>query len=65
MLGKNVEDQRGAVDHLAIPGPFQVALLHGRQRRIHDRDFDVLLVDCLAKGLHLPGTQQRRGLAGP
>ena len=39
---EDLEDQAGAVDHLAVPGAFQVALLNRGQRRVDDGDGDVL-----------------------
>ena len=63
-FAKDVEDQAGAVDHLARPGTFQVALLHRRQRRIHDRDRHVVVLDGLALHRDLPLAEQRRRPAG-
>ena len=31
---EDLEDESGAIDHLAIPGPFQVALLNGCERGV-------------------------------
>ena len=42
-LAEDVQDQAGAVDHLAAPVPFQVALLHGAERRIDDGDGDLFI----------------------
>ena len=58
-LAEDVQDQAGAVDHLAGPGALQVALLHRRQRRIDDGDGDVLLGQRVAQRGDLPLAQQR------
>ena len=58
-LAEDVQDQPGAVDHLAGPGALQVALLHRRQRRIDDRDGDFLFRQGVAERGDLPLAQQR------
>ena len=35
---KNLQDQAGSVEHLGVPGLFQIALLHRRQCAVHDHD---------------------------
>ena len=62
-LAEDVQDQPGAVDHLAGPGALQVALLHRRQRRIDDRDGDLLFGQGMAERGNLPLAQQRRRAA--
>src|SRR6185437_16584488 len=64
-LAEDVEDEPGAVDHLAVPSALEIALLHGRERRIDDHDGDALPGDRAAGGLDLPLAQQRRGTADP
>jgi hypothetical protein len=42
---KNFEDQASAVEHLCVPGLFEIALLDRRQRAVHHDEFDVMAGD--------------------
>src|SRR5262245_49671592 len=42
---KNLQDQAGAVEHLGVPGLFEVPLLDRRQRAIHHHELDVVSGD--------------------
>ena len=35
---ENFQNKPGAVEHLGVPGLFQIALLHRRQRAVHHHD---------------------------
>src|SRR5262249_5700098 len=50
-LAEDLQDQAGAVDHLALPGAFQIALLDRRERRIDERQVDRLSLDQGLEGL--------------
>src|SRR5581483_4517068 len=38
-LAENFENERGAVQHLGVPGALEIALLHRRKLRVDDDDF--------------------------
>ncbi len=52
---EDLKDQAGAVEHLAMPGLFQVALLHRRQGAIHHRQSGLEALDQTGDLLDLPG----------
>src|SRR5262249_13552173 len=58
---ENLEDEPGAVDHRALPGALEVALLHRAHRRVDHGDGGLLALDQLLQPLDLTGTEQRRG----
>jgi hypothetical protein len=57
---ENLEDEAGAIDHLAFPGFFEIALLHRADRRVDDGDLDRLLLDDLGEAVDGALAQKRR-----
>jgi hypothetical protein len=58
---EDLEDETGAVDHLALPSALQIALLHRRDSRIDHGDPDGLHLDRLAQRRDRTAAEQRRG----
>ena len=42
---KNLKNKPGSIEHLGAPGLFQIALLHRRERAIHDHDAGFMRLD--------------------
>ena len=59
-LAEDLQDQAGAVEHLAAPGLLQVALLHRAQGMIDDGQRGLAVGDQRPKLGHLAGAEQRR-----
>ena len=57
-LAEDVENQPGAVDHLAVPRTLQIALLHRRNRGIHNGYRHAGVGDRASLRCHLPFAQQ-------
>jgi hypothetical protein len=57
---ENFQDQTGAIEHLGAPRPFQIALLHRRQRTVHHHDVGVMGFDQSGKLVDLAGAKVRR-----
>ena len=61
-LPENLEDQAGAVDHLAFQLVFKVALLDRGESAVHNHQIGFVLFAPNRDILHLPGTEQGVGL---
>jgi hypothetical protein len=57
-LAKYVQDQAGAVHHLAIPALLEIALLHRAERCIDNRHLHVIFADLISNVRNLTFTQQ-------
>ena len=55
---EDFEDERGAVDDLAVPRAFEIALLDRGERPIHDDQSQVVRGHDVRHRLHAPGTEQ-------
>src|SRR5262249_35637203 len=40
-LAENLQNETGAVEHLRVPRLLEIALLHGRDRAVHDDQVDI------------------------
>ena len=58
-LREDVEDQRGAIHHVDLQLPFEIALLRRRQRVIEDHEVDLVVADQRADLLDLAGPDER------
>ncbi len=58
-LAEDIEDQPGAIDDLAPPLAFQIALLYRAERRVHDRERHVVFAKRCTLRRHLAFAQQR------
>ena len=59
-LAEDLQDQAGAVEHLAAPGLLKVALLHRAQGVVDDGERRLALADQGGELRHLAGAEQRR-----
>ena len=59
-LAENLQDEPGAVDHLAAPGALQITLLDRGQGPIDDDDLDRPRRESAPQFLHFAAPKQRR-----
>jgi hypothetical protein len=59
-LAEDFQDHGGAVEHLAVPGLLQIALLHGRQMGVDDDDVGLMRLGQHGDLFHLAASQQGR-----
>src|SRR5690606_37377924 len=59
-FAEDLENEPRAVDHLAVPGAFEIALLDRRERRIDDDKTDLLGGNQLAKGFDSAAAEESR-----
>ena len=55
---EDFEDERGAVNHLAVPRAFEIALLDRGERPIHDDQSELVCGHDVRHRLHAPGAEQ-------
>jgi hypothetical protein len=60
-LAEDLENEAGTVDHLGLPAPFEVALLHRAERRIDDHQPDVVFGDQVAEDLDIAAAEKCPG----
>lgn len=63
-LGKNIENQRGAIEHLAVKDFFQVAALGGREFVIEDDRIDIGLPAVGGEDIGFAFADERGGAGG-
>src|SRR5258708_28177846 len=56
---EDLQDEAGAIDHLAFPGALEIALLHRAHRRIDDGERHLFRLDQLLEAFDLAGAEQR------
>ena len=61
-FAEDLEDQAGAVDHLALQRSLEVTLLHRREARIEHGQLQLAVAHRLGQGFHLTRTDQRARL---
>ena len=57
-FAENLQDQPRAINHLAAPGAFQIALLHGAEGSIHNHHAHLLVMQRARFDLHLAFAHQ-------
>ena len=57
---EDLEDQAGPVEHLGVPGLFEIALLHRRQRAIHHDQVRFSALDQAGELFDLALAEKRR-----
>ena len=62
-FAEDFENERGAVEHLGSPRPFEIALLHGAQMRVDDDHFRFERARLGGDLFDLAGADQRGGTA--
>lgn len=60
-FAEDLQNERGAIQHLRIPCFLQIALLHGRELGVDDNDVRFQRARLRADLVHLARTDQRRG----